>query len=380
MTKGSGMADNEQDQQAFRETVQRFAKERSPMTKVRSVMEGPDGYDPAIWKGLIEELGVHALAIPEEYGGLGLGVADLALALEELGYALTPSPFYSSACATSAVLLTGSDEQRKRLLPRIAEGELTGTVAFAEPRRGWDEASVHTVYENVDAAPRLTGVKSYVVDGMTADFFVVAARRPDTSGRDGVGLFLVQADAPGLERRPLRTMDGTRLQAEVVLSGVVAEPLAGSGDEDAFTLVAAHCALYLCADMVGGARRCLEMAVDYAKIRVQFGRVIGSFQAIKHKAADVLVATESARAALQLAAAAADENDDQFLLLAHVAKATCSDAYFRAAAENIQIHGGIGFTWEHDAHLYFKRAKSSEVLWGNGDFHREALAHRLELV
>lgn len=374
------MSDSSQDQQAFRDAVQRFAKERSPMPRVRSVMEDRAGYDPAVWQGLTQELGVHALAIPEEYGGLGLGVADLAVALEELGYALTPSPFYSSACATAALIVAGSDSQRKTFLPRVADGELSGTVAVAEPRRGWGEDSVRATYTGEGPTVTLNGVKSYVVDGMTADFFVVAARKEGTVGVDGIRLFLVQADAPGLTRQALRTMDMTRLQAEINLEGVPGEALGTGEAADQFAVVAAHCALYLCADMVGGARRCLEMAVNYAKIRVQFGRVIGSFQAIKHKAADMLVATESAKAAVQLAADAADSGDEQFLLLAHVAKATCSDAYFRTAAENIQIHGGIGFTWEHDAHLFFKRAKSSEVMWGNGDFHREALARRLAIV
>ncbi len=374
------MSDSSQDQQAFRDVVRRFAKERSSMSRVRSVMEDSAGYDPAVWQGLTQELGVHALAIPEEYGGLGLGVADLAIALEELGYALTPSPFYSSACATAALVLAGSDSQRKTLLPRVADGELSGTVAVAEPRRGWGEDSVRATYTGEEPTVTLNGVKSYVVDGMTANFFVVAARKEGTVGVDGIRLFLVQADAPGLTRQALRTMDMTRLQAEINLEDTPGEALGTGEAADQFAVVAAHCALYLCADMVGGARRCLEMAVNYAKIRVQFGRVIGSFQAIKHKAADMLVATESAKAAVQLAADAADSGDEQFLLLAHVAKATCSDAYFRTAAENIQIHGGIGFTWEHDAHLFFKRAKSSEVMWGNGDFHREALARRLSIV
>ncbi len=383
---GAGMstlmqADNEREHDGIRQTVNRFAAQRAPMSSVRKLLDSDEGYDAELWRQMTQELGVQALIVPENYGGLGLGFTELAIALEEFGAALTPSPLYSTACATTALLLAGSDEQRAEWLPLVADGSCTGTVAFAEQRSGWDLPSVTTTFRESSEGYTLSGAKCYVVDGATADFLVVVARATDSTGSAGLGLFLVRGEDAGLRRSPLRTMDGTRAQAELVLENVPAERLAADLDAvETIALIAARCAVLLCAEMVGGTQRCLDMAVGYAKIRVQFGRVIGGFQAIKHKAADMLVAAESARAALHLATSAADSGDEQFPLLADLAKATCSEAYFRNAAENIQIHGGIGFTWEHDAHLYFKRAKSSEVMWGDADYHREQLSRKLELA
>jgi alkylation response protein AidB-like acyl-CoA dehydrogenase len=227
-------------------------------------------------------------------------------------------------------------------------------------------------------AYRLTGSKRFVTDGALANLIVVAARRAGSTGDEGVGLFVVQGDADGLTREPLETLDPTRKQAALDLAGVRATAL---GDPEAgwsaIENVLDHVAVCLSAEMVGGAQRCLDMAVQYAKDRIQFGRPIGQFQAIKHKCADILLQTESAKTAAYYAMWAAAKEDEELRIVAPLAKAYCADAFFFAASENIQVHGGIGFTWEHDCHLYFKRAKSSELLFGDPVYHRELLARRL---
>jgi alkylation response protein AidB-like acyl-CoA dehydrogenase len=226
-------------------------------------------------------------------------------------------------------------------------------------------------------------VKRYVVDGHCADLFLVTARLPDTAGEAGLALFAVPGDAPGVVRRPLTTLDLTRRQAEIALEGVrVGAEAALGAPGDAFPALERArdlAAVALAAEQVGGAQRCLDLAVAYAKERVQFGRPIGSFQAIKHKCADMMVDLESARSAAYYAACAADEGSDELASAAAAAKATCSDAYFRCAADCIQIHGGVGFTWEYDIHLYFKRAKASETLLGEPAFHRERIARMIGL-
>jgi alkylation response protein AidB-like acyl-CoA dehydrogenase len=224
----------------------------------------------------------------------------------------------------------------------------------------------------------LDGTKMFVIDGHTANLIVVAARLEGTSGEDGISFFTVDADAAGLTRTPLATMDQTRKQAKLEFSGVAATPLGEPGAGwPALSRTLDQAAAMSANEMVGGAQKVLEMSVEYAKVRVQFGRPIGSFQAIKHKCADMLLEVESGKSAAYYAAWAAAEDNEELPVAASLAKAYCSDAYFHAAAENIQIHGGIGFTWEHDAHLYFKRAKSSEILLGDATYHRELLAQRI---
>ena len=224
----------------------------------------------------------------------------------------------------------------------------------------------------------LDGTKMFVIDGHTANLIVVAARLEGTSGEDGISFFTVDADAAGLTRTPLATMDQTRKQAKLEFAGVAATPLGEPGAGwPALSKTLDQAAAMSANEMVGGAQKVLEMSVEYAKVRVQFGRPIGSFQAIKHKCADMLLEVESGKSAAYYAAWAAAEDNEELPVAASLAKAYCSDAYFHAAAENIQIHGGIGFTWEHDAHLYFKRAKSSEILLGDATYHRELLAQRI---
>ncbi len=341
-------------------------------------METDNGYDPAMWAEMAH-MGWQGMAIPEEYGGAGFGQLELAVLFEEMGRSLLPAPFFSTVALGSAAILEGGSEKQKHdILGRVAAGEATVALAFTEQNGRWDEIGVESVAEPSGNGWSISGTKSFVLDGHTADFLVVAARSPE-----GVSLFLVEADADGIARRRLETMDMTRKQAEVILTNVtvsddrVVGPLGGGWV--VIERVLEKAVVNLAAEQVGGAQKCLEMSVDYAKTRYQFGRPIGSFQAIKHKCADMLVQVESAKSACYYAAWAASEDNDELAVVAPLAKSYCSEAYFHCASENIQIHGGIGFTWEHDAHLYFKRAKSSELLFGDPAYHRARLANRLGL-
>jgi alkylation response protein AidB-like acyl-CoA dehydrogenase len=299
-----------------------------------------------------------------------------------MGRSLYPSPFFSTVVLGAFTLLTaGSPEQRDQILPGIASGERIISLAFTEPSGRWDAAGIQATARRDGEDWVLSGTKSFVLDGHTADTLIVAARTGE--GDEGISLFVVGGDSVGVGRRRLETMDMTRKQAEVVLTDVrvAAEAMVGEegGGWATLSKVLDLAAVALAAEEVGGAQRCLDMSVEYAKVRVQFGRPIGSFQAIKHKCADMLVQVESAKSAAYYAAWAASEENEELPVVAPLAKSYCSEAYFHCAAENIQIHGGIGFTWEHDAHLYFKRAKSSELLFGDPSYHREQLANRLGL-
>jgi alkylation response protein AidB-like acyl-CoA dehydrogenase len=290
------------------------------------------------------------------------------------------APYFSSVVlAAGAILAAGTDAEKQALLPGIASGDTIAALAFTEPSGKWDAAGITMeATENVGGEFKLSGEKMFVIDGFTADTIVVVARTAGTTGTDGIMFFTVAGDAEGLTRTPLQTMDTTRKQAKLEFDNVVASPLGSTQDGfAAFSKVLDQAAVALSNEMMGGAQKVLEMSVEYAKVRVQFGRPIGSFQAIKHKCADMLLEVESGKSAAYYAAWAAAEDNEELPVAASLAKAYCSDAYFHAAAENIQIHGGIGFTWEHDAHLYFKRAKSSEILLGDATYHRELLAQRI---
>jgi alkylation response protein AidB-like acyl-CoA dehydrogenase len=377
-----------EEQEELRRAVRRFLDDKSPVAEVRRLMETTDGYEPKVWSQMGNELGLQSLAIPEAYGGQGYSFVELGIVLEEMGRALLCAPYFASVClAANAIGNAGTEEQKQALLPGIASGETIATLAFTEPNGRWDAAGI-----TMEAAPdgdgyRLDGTKMFVLDGHTAGLIVVAARQADSGGTEGISFFTVDAGAPGLTRTALPTMDQTRKQAKLEFSGVRAEllgPGPGVSPEStegagwaALSKTLDQAAVCLSAEMVGGAQRCLDMAVEYAKVRIQFGRPIGSFQAIKHKCADMLLEVESAKSAAYYAGWAAADDNDELPVVASLAKAYCSEAYFHAAAENIQIHGGIGFTWEHDAHLYFKRAKSSELLLGDPTYHRELLAQRI---
>ena len=373
-----------EEQEALRESARSFLAEHSSSANVRKAMETELGYDAALWKRIGTELGWPAAVIPEEYGGLGLGPIEMVALMEEMGASLLCSPFFSSICLASGVLLAGgTDAQKTDLLPALASAETTAALAHAEKNGRWDAAGVEAVARAEGGDFVLTGTKTYVLDGASADLLLVAARREGTTGEEGVSVFVVAADAAGVERRALPTVDQTRHQAEIVLRDVRVPStslVGGEGEGWPILSSAIDAALVaLAAEQLGGASRCLDITVAYAKERVQFGRPIGSFQAIKHKCADMMVLVESARSAVYYAAAAQAEGDPELPTLASLAKAYCSDAYFRCAAESIQIHGGVGFTWEYDVHLYFKRAKSSETLLGDAQFHRERIARLIGL-
>jgi alkylation response protein AidB-like acyl-CoA dehydrogenase len=367
------------EQEELRQTVRRFLEGKSPSAEVRRLMETTEGYDPAVWKQMGQELGLQGLHIPEEYGGQGFTFVELAIVLEEMGRVLLCAPYFSSVVlAANAILNAGTAEQKAALLPGIASGETIATLAFTEPNGKWDSAGVTMEAKGSGDSYTLDGEKMFVIDGHTANLIVVAARLAGTSGTDGIAFFTVDGDAAGLTRTPLATMDQTRKQAKLEFSGVKARPLGEPGAGwPALSKTLDQAAVGLANEMIGGAQFVLDQSVEYAKVRVQFGRPIGSFQAIKHKCADMLLEVESGKSAAYYAAWAAAEDNEELPVVAALAKAYISDAYFHCAAENIQIHGGIGFTWEHDAHLYFKRAKSSEIFLGDATYHRELLAQRI---
>ncbi|MGH9170376.1 MAG: acyl-CoA dehydrogenase family protein [Acidimicrobiales bacterium] len=363
-----------EEQEELRKSVRRFLDDKSPVTEVRRLMETTDGYDPAVWSQMANQLGLQAMTIPEEYGGAGFGYVELVVVLEEMGRNLICAPYFSTvALAANAIMTSRCESAQKDYLPGIASGETVATLAYTEESGRWDLDGVTLAASPSGDGWVLDGVKSYVVDGHTANLVIVAARTAA-----GFSLFGVAGDAAGLTRTPLATMDQTRKQAKLTferVSGRLIGEDGGAGPGLAKTLDLA--AIALAAEQVGGAQRVLDMSVEYAKNRIQFGRPIGSFQAIKHKCADMLLEVESAKSAAYYAGWAAAEDSDEMPVSACMAKAYCSEAYFHAAAENIQIHGGIGFTWEHDAHLYFKRAKSSELILGDPSYHRELLAQRI---
>ncbi|MBI2711010.1 MAG: acyl-CoA/acyl-ACP dehydrogenase [Actinobacteria bacterium] len=365
-----------EEQEELRRVVRQFLENKSPETAVREQMETEQGYDPAVWSQMAEQLGLQGLVIPEEYGGSGYGFIELVVILEEMGRRLLAAPYFSTVVLAAQTLLhAGDEEAKKQVLPGIASGETIATVALTEENGRWDESGIEATAEQSGDGWAITGTKSYVLDGHTANTIIVAAR----TGQ-GTSLFLVDADADGLTRTALPTMDQTRKQAKLDFAGTPARLLGTEGQGWAvLSRVLDLAAVALAAEQVGGAQLVLDMAVQYAKDRVQFGRPIGSFQAIKHKCADMLLEVESAKSAAYYAAWCASELNDELPSVACLAKAYCSEAYFHAAAENIQIHGGIGFTWEHPAHLYFKRAKSSELMFGDPTYHREMLAQRIGL-
>jgi alkylation response protein AidB-like acyl-CoA dehydrogenase len=363
-------------QEELRDLVRGFLTEKAPSEAVRRWMESDAGYDPELWRQMAQQLGLHGLALPEQYGGAGYGLAELAVVLEEMGRRLLPAPFFSSiGLAGQTLLASGDDQACRRYLPGIADGELTATVAVCDENGSWDLADIATSARRCDDEWSLSGTKMFVIDGETADVVLVIARADD-----GLGLFAADRDAPGLAATRLDALDPTRRLARLDLDDCRAQRIGPAGDATPFLRRALDTAnVALAAEQLGGAQACLDAAVEYAKVRVQFNRPIGSFQAIKHKCADVLVEIESARAALLYAASLTNDSEDasgedEFPICAALVSAYCSAAYTRAAKENIQIHGGIGFTWEHDAQLYLKRAKTSELLFGGPAAQRARVA------
>jgi alkylation response protein AidB-like acyl-CoA dehydrogenase len=363
-----------EEQEELRRITRQFLENKSSEAEVRRLMETDEGYDSAVWSQMAEQMGLQGLIIPEEFGGSGYTYIELTVVLEEMGRRLLAAPYFSTVVlAANTLLHSGDDAAKKELLPGIASGETIATVAFTEPNGKWDASGIEATATADGNGYKIDGTKMFVLDGHIANLIIVAAK----TGK-GVSLFSVAGDAPGLTRTSLATMDQTRKQAKLELDGVPGKLIGTEGEGwGVLERVLDLAAVGLAAEQVGGAQLVLEMAVQYAKDRVQFGRPIGSFQAIKHKCADMLLEVESAKSAAYYAAWCASELNDELPSVASLAKAYCSEAYFHAAAENIQIHGGIGFTWEHPAHLYFKRAKSSELLFGDPTYHRELLAQRI---
>jgi alkylation response protein AidB-like acyl-CoA dehydrogenase len=371
-----------EEQEMLRQSARDFLTKESPMTYVRQMMEDERGFTDAVWKKMAD-LGWMGLVLPEEHGGAGLDFVDLVVVLEEMGRVVLPGPYLSTVLGAVAILEGGSAAQKQELLPKIAAGELRVAIAQLEPDARWDAEGVQLVATPAGGGWKLSGTKLFVPDAHTADLLVVAGRTPGSRGAEGVGLFLVDARAPGVTTTLLRTMDQTRKLCEVGLKDVAvggdrALGAPGTGWR-ILDRVADRGKVALSAEMCGGAQKVLEMSVEYAKVREQFGRPIGSFQAIQHKCANMLVEVESSKSATYYAAWAVANDVPEAPLAAAMAKAYTSDAYRHTAGEGIQIHGGIGFTWEHDMHIYFKRAKSSEVTYGDATWNREIVAQLIEL-
>ncbi len=365
-----------EEQEELRKTVRAFLDAKSPELAVREQMDTEDGFDAAVWAQMGEQMGLQGLIVPEAFGGSGYGYVELGIVLEEMGRALLCAPFFSTVVLAGNTLIHSGDEAAKAAhLPGIAAGTTIATLAFTEPSGKWDEAGITMPASGSGTSWTLTGTKMFVLDGHSANLILVAARTDK-----GVSLFSVDGAAAGLTRTSLSTMDQTRKQAKLEFANTPATLIGTEGEGwTVLSTVLDLAAVGLAAEQVGGAQKVLDMAVEYAKVRVQFGRPIGSFQAIKHKCADMLLEVESAKSAAYYGLWCASEMNDELPSVASLAKAYCSEAYFHATAENIQIHGGIGFTWEHPAHLYFKRAKSSELLFGDPTYHRELLAQRIGL-
>jgi len=363
------------DQEEFRRSLRRFLTDKGDSAAVRAAAATETGVDDALWRTLAEQLGLPALTVPESHDGAGATLLEAAVAMEELGRALTPVPYAATLFATQAVLALGTPEQRAELLPGLASGERVGALALAEPGTAPGAVTLRAAARGTDHV--LTGTKSHVLHGHVADLLLVAALDPDAAAAAPASLFVVRADAPGVSVRRVETLDLTRPLAVVELEGVSATRLgeAPGGLDGVLDTVRA----LLACEAVGGAQRCLEMAVQYATHRVQFNRPIGSFQAVKHACADMAIELDAARVAAQYAVMVAAQGSDALATAAPLALAQAAEAFTLAAGQGIQVHGGIGFTWEHDAHLYFRRAKTVEVLLGSPAAQRALLADRIGL-
>lgn len=361
-----------EEQRDLRRTVRGFLADHSSSAAVRRLMETPEGLDRSVWGRMAGELGLHGLAIPEEFGGSGFGLVEQLVVAEETGRALLVAPYFGSIVLVANALVTAADTAAaKELLPGLADGSRIAALAVTEDSGSWalTESTVTA------AGGVLSGHKSFVLDGAAADLFLVSART-----EQGLGLFAVEATASGLRRQPLVTLDPTRKQVRLTFDAVAARPV---GEPDGAAAALAHTVdlglALLSAELVGSAQAVLDMTVEYTKTRTQFSRRIGSFQAVKHRLADMLVAVESARVAAYEAVRVAVEAPAQLPAAAAMAKAAASEAAVFCATESIQLHGGIGFTFEHDAHLYYRRAHSSALLFGDANRQKERLASLLDI-
>jgi acyl-CoA dehydrogenase len=359
------------DQKALREQARKFLGEHASSTRVRRILEGAAPYDAELWRGM-GEMGWMGTAIPEPLGGAGFGHLELCVIAEELGRSLAPTPFASTIyLAAEALLLAGSDAQRKRWLPRIAQGDAIGCLALAE---GPQVATPANLATRADGA-RLTGVKVPVADGDVADFAVVLA----SEGAGRASLFLVDLKGRGVTRAAVATVDPTRSHARIAFDGAPGELLGVAGEGWALAeRLLDRAAVLVAFEQIGGAQASLEMAREYALGRFAFGRQIASFQAIKHKLADMYVGVELARSNAYYGAWALTKDAPELPVAAAAARVAASEAYYQAAKENIQIHGGMGFTWEFDCHLHYRRAKLTGLMLGSARRWKDLLVARLD--
>jgi alkylation response protein AidB-like acyl-CoA dehydrogenase len=347
-----------ESQRLLKDNARKFFENECPMEAVRRLMETATAYDEALWTKMAEQ-GYTGIIFPEEYGGVGLGKVELILLMEEMGRALLPGPLFSTvALAGSALDWMATPDQKKRYLTPICSGEARSTLAMLEDTASWNVTDIQMAAPN----GKLTGEKLFVPDAVVADFMIVVAR-------DGV--FLVDAKAAGIEIQPMDAMDQTRKLYSVRFDNTPAEKLGNAGGLARPLDIAAAA---LVAEMVGGMQRTLDITVEYAKMRKQFGKPIGMFQAVQHQCADMYLETESARSAVYYAAWALEENTPDAAVAVSIAKMYASDAGRTVGGRGIQIHGGMGFTWENDLHLYYKRAKASETAFGDSTWHRERIA------
>jgi alkylation response protein AidB-like acyl-CoA dehydrogenase len=368
-----------EEQELLRDTARRFLESECNTQFVRRRMAEPAAVTDEFWRKLAEQ-GWLGIVYPEEEGGSGLGLVDLVVLMEEMGRAVMPGPFLSTVLLGGAAIgEAGAPAQRRQWVPQIAAGTAKAALAWTEPNLRWDAAGVTLRAREAGGGFTLSGTKLFVGDAHLADILVVAARTRDGSTlEDGVSLFLVPKDTPGLAITVLPTIDETRKLCEVRLDNVAlpAGALLGVKHEGwrPLSQVVAQATVALAAEMCGGAQQVLDMTVAYAKIRIAFGKPIGSYQGVKHQAADMLVAIENAKSLTYYAAWAVDQGLDEAPVAVSMAKAAASDMYRNVAGTGIQLHGGIGMTWEHDLQLYFKRAKASEVAFGDATWHRERVA------
>jgi alkylation response protein AidB-like acyl-CoA dehydrogenase len=374
-----------EEQEMIRSQAAEFFKQEYPIALARELLNDEHGFNDVLWKKM-SALGWCSLVFPEEYRGAGLTFVELTVLLEQMGRALVPGSFFSTVVLGGLIIQeTATTEQKSNWLEAIAEGKLKATLAHIEPGGSSHTAGVLSVIAERDAKGYvINGTKLFVPDAHVSDLIICTARTSSSSiSEEGISLFAIDRTSDGLNLTALKTMDQTRRVYEVTFDRlhVPADRMLGEiGSawpvlEKVFT----RATIGICAEMVGGAQKMLEMCVDYAKQRVQFGRPIGSFQAIQHKCADMLLFIESARSAVYAAACSASENSKDTALLASVAKAYTNDACRFVAGEAIQVHGGMGFTWEHDAHLYFKRAKADEFSFGDTSYHRARVAELIGL-
>ena len=373
-----------EEQELLRETARRFLESECDTRFVRERMAEPAAVTGEFWRKLAAQ-GWLGIVYPEEDSGSGLGLVDLVVLMEEMGRAVMPGPFLSTALlGGSAIAEAGTPAQRRQWLPQIAAGGAKAALAWTEPNLRWDAAGIALLAREAGGGFTLSGTKLFVGDAHLADILVVAARTRDASRmEDGISLFLVPKNAPGLKITTLPTIDETRKQCEVRLDNVSLPGSALLGEIHRgwapLSRVIARAIVALAAEMCGGAQQVLDMTVAYAKIRVAFGKPIGSYQGVKHQAADMLVAVENAKSLTYYAAWAVDQNLNEAPLAVSMAKAAASDMARQVAGTGIQLHGGIGMTWEHDLQLYFKRAKASEVAFGDATWHRERVAQLMRL-